>query len=304
MKTILIFLLQLSLALTTPVFAMDSTNYQINWDSVNSGGDDISSSTNYRMRDTIGEQATGFSSSTVYRMSAGYRVNDQDENSLTFSLHTQENVTRTAYSAFSSSTKSVTVSSAVPFSLGDMIGVVENEGLSQVVAVGRVFSINGLVLTVDQWDGDISGLSAIPSGGDDVVYRLDGNIAQLGILSPTSGKTSLTATTISSNAENGYEVSVIDDGDLRYGTSTFIANVADGSVTIGSEEYGAAVFGAQATSTGMDFAFSSTTARIIQQRQATTLLDRAAVVYKAAISSATAAGTYSHAVYYRVTARF
>lgn len=297
-----IFLLG-SLLFAWPAFAMDSTNYQIHWDSVNSGGDDVSSSTNFRMRDTIGEQATGFSSSTVYRLSAGYRVNDQDQNFLSFSLGTQENATRTSYTSFSSSTKSVTVSSVSSFAIGDLIAVVEDEGLSQVVAVGRIFSINGLDLAVDQWDGAVSSLSATPTGGDDVVYRLGGNTAQLGILSPTSGKTSITATTISSSAESGYEVTVIDDGDLRYLTAS-IANVSDGTVTVGSEEYGAAVFGQQATSTGMDFGFSSTTARTIQERTTTTLLDRVALVYKASISSATEAGSYSHVVYYRVTARY
>jgi hypothetical protein len=129
-------------------------------------------------------------------------------------------------------------------------------------------------------------------------------LAELGILSPLVGKTSITATTVSSNALNGYVVNVSDDGDLRYGTSTFIANVADGTVTLGAEEYGAQVFGAVATSTGSDFGFSSTTQRDIQERATTTLLDRVALVYKASISSATAAGNYSHVVYYRVTARY
>jgi hypothetical protein len=298
------FLLILCFAIVSPVFAMDSTNYQINWDSVNSGGDDSSSSTNYRMRDTVGEQGTGFSSSTLYRLSAGYRVGDQDENSLTFSLGTQENVTKTSYTSFSSSTKEVTVSSVASFSIGDLIGVVENEGLNQQAVVGRIFSINGLIIGVDQWDGATGTVSGTPAGGDDFVYRLNGNLAELGILSPLVGKTSITATTVSSNALNGYVVNVSDDGDLRYGTSTFIANVADGTVTLGAEEYGAQVFGAVATSTGSDFGFSSTTQRDIQERATTTLLDRVALVYKASISSATAAGNYSHVVYYRVTARY
>ncbi len=283
---------------------MDSTNYQINWDSVNSGGVDQASSTNFNLRDTVGEQGTGFSSSSIYTLSAGYRIGDQDQNSLTFSLGTQENATQVSYSAFSSTTKSVLVSSLGVLTVGDLIAVVENEGLSQNVVVGRIFSINGLTLTVDQWDGATSVISATPAGGDDVVYRLGGNTAALGVLSPLVGKTSITATSISSNAQNGYRVFVHDDGDLRYNTSTFIDPVIDGSVTIGSEEYGARVFGVTASSTGSDFGFSSTTSRIIQENAAMTLLDRVVLVYKAAITSATAAGNYSHVVYYEVTANF
>lgn len=283
---------------------MDSSNFQINWDSVNSGGDDVSSSTNYRLRDTIGEQATGFSTSTVFTMSAGYRVGDQDLSSLTFSLGTQENATKVSYSSFSSSTKSVVVSNIGSFAVGDLIAVVENEGLSQQVVVGRIFAINGLTITVDQWDGATSSVTATPAGGDDSVYRLEGSIANLSILSPALGKTSVTALSVSSNAENGYHVSVYDDGNLRYGALAYIANVSDGTVTIGSEEYGAQMFGITASSTGSDFGFSSSTARVIQENTVETLLDRVVLVYKAAISSATAAGNYTHEVYYEVTANY
>ena len=55
---------------------MTSTNFELPWDSINSGGDDISSSTNFGLRDTAGEQATGLSSSTNFEASAGYRVGD------------------------------------------------------------------------------------------------------------------------------------------------------------------------------------------------------------------------------------
>jgi hypothetical protein len=52
---------------------MGSSNYRIDSDSVNSGGLDISSSTNYGLLDTVGEVGTGFSSSTNYNIYAGYR---------------------------------------------------------------------------------------------------------------------------------------------------------------------------------------------------------------------------------------
>lgn len=53
--------------------AMSSSNYTIDADSINSGGI-LSSSPSYLLEDTIGEQATGISSSTNYAISAGYQA--------------------------------------------------------------------------------------------------------------------------------------------------------------------------------------------------------------------------------------
>ncbi|PSO44998.1 MAG: hypothetical protein BRC25_03530, partial [Parcubacteria group bacterium SW_6_46_9] len=52
---------------------MESSNYQIQRDSINSGGVDISTSSSYALKDTVGEQATGRSTSTNYTVRAGYR---------------------------------------------------------------------------------------------------------------------------------------------------------------------------------------------------------------------------------------
>lgn len=51
---------------------MQSTNYQIESDSINIGGG-FASSTSYNLEDTVGEQATGRSSSTNYQLRAGYQ---------------------------------------------------------------------------------------------------------------------------------------------------------------------------------------------------------------------------------------
>jgi hypothetical protein len=76
----------LALSLPTLVFAMTSSNYQINWDSINQGGLDVSTSTNYGMRDTIGEHATGDSSSVNYQISAGYRVGEESASYISFKI--------------------------------------------------------------------------------------------------------------------------------------------------------------------------------------------------------------------------
>jgi len=56
-----------------PLPRMGSTNYTIVTDSLNSGGLDNAVSSNYGLLDTIGELATGESSSTNYKIRAGYR---------------------------------------------------------------------------------------------------------------------------------------------------------------------------------------------------------------------------------------
>jgi hypothetical protein len=51
---------------------MQSSSYQIESDSINIGGG-LASSTNYAIEDTVGEQATGESNSSSYRLRAGYQ---------------------------------------------------------------------------------------------------------------------------------------------------------------------------------------------------------------------------------------
>jgi hypothetical protein len=64
-------------------FVRSSTNYRIQSDSINSGGLDLSTSTNYRLRDSIGEMATGDATSTNYNLHAGYRQMDETYISIT-----------------------------------------------------------------------------------------------------------------------------------------------------------------------------------------------------------------------------
>jgi hypothetical protein len=285
-------------------FAMTSTNYLINWSSLNSGGDDSGTSTNYILRDTLGEQAVGFSTSTNFSVSAGYRAGDFDASSLGFSLGTQDNASQASYTFFSATSAQVISAAASSFSQDDLLAVAENIGSSQEVSVGRVQSISGNVITVDRWDGATSTMSAVPSGGDDYVYRLSGAAASLGQLSASVVKTSITATQVTSNAANGYTVSVSEDGQLRVSTSTFVIDVSDGAVTAGFEEYGWRAFGQRATSTSQDYAFSTTSSSVQSSSALAAEAERIAIVYKAAVASNTPAGNYSHVVYYTVTANY
>lgn len=85
---LLISILNISILVITgiaPVFAyvMESNNYRIQSDSINVGGTDDQTSTNYKMSDTIGEIASGESGSTNYKLKAGYRQMQETYISLT-----------------------------------------------------------------------------------------------------------------------------------------------------------------------------------------------------------------------------
>ncbi|MFA6437587.1 MAG: hypothetical protein WC242_05260 [Candidatus Paceibacterota bacterium] len=58
--------------------AMSSSNYKIQNDSINTGGLDTATSLNYQIKDTVGEVATGNSTSTSYKIYAGYRQMEAD----------------------------------------------------------------------------------------------------------------------------------------------------------------------------------------------------------------------------------
>lgn len=81
-----LLVLIISMFIGTIVFAMTSTNYGITWDSINQGGLDISTSTNYGIKDTVGEIATGESTSTNYQISAGYRVGEGSNSFISFRI--------------------------------------------------------------------------------------------------------------------------------------------------------------------------------------------------------------------------
>ena len=72
-KTAILLFCVACMLITHTVVASSSANYILKFDSVNSGGEDTSSSTNYGIRDTYGEQGSGDVSSTNFQIQAGYR---------------------------------------------------------------------------------------------------------------------------------------------------------------------------------------------------------------------------------------
>ncbi|MBU2565960.1 hypothetical protein KKG46_00170 [Patescibacteria group bacterium] len=302
-RIIIGFFLFLAFSYTSVVSAMTSTNYRIDWDSINSGGTDFSTSTNFQMHDTLGEQGTGYGTSTNYLLHAGYRQYDETfEPSLSFRLGAQENSTQTSYTALATTTNTVTLSSVANFSTGSYIGVVENQGLNQNFIVGLISQINGLIITVDQWDGMTDLISDTPAGGDDYAYRLNDLNIEFGTIDYVTPKTGIVVTDVRTNAENGYTLTIVANGRFTTGIANMY-DVSDGQVTLSSEEYGGAVYGAHATSTGSDFAIT-TTSREIQKSTTTADIDRVGMIYKVAIDIATPAGAYQQSVAYLLTANF
>ena len=303
LRIIIGFFIFLAFGYTSTVSAMNSTNYRIDWDSINSGGTDFSSSTNYKMHDTLGDQGTGYGTSSNFLLHAGYRqYTEVYEPSLSFRLGAQENTTQTTYTAVSTSTNTVTLSSVANFSSGTYIGVVENQGLNQNFIVGLITDITGLVVTVDQWDGMTDLISSTPAGGDDYAYRLNNLDIEFGTIDYVNPKTGIVVTEVRTNAENGYTLSIVANGRFTNGTSDMY-DVSDGQVSLNSEEYGGAVYGTHATSTGSDFAIN-TSSREIQKSTTTAEVDRVGMIYKVAIDLGTPAGSYQQSVAYLLTANF
>lgn len=284
--------------------AMTSANYGINWDSVNSGGLDISTSTSYTMRDTVGEQATGDSQSANYQISAGYRVGESSTSFMSLLVGAQENAIQTTWSAFSSAGKTVTVGNPGIFVIGDYLGIIQNEGFAEKVVIGKVTAINGSILTVDAWSGEPADISATPSGSGNVVYRLNNQTANLGTLYPGEEHESLSFSEIATNAQNGYTVTVQGMTPFQTSSSHAMTDVADGVVSLQSEEYGAEDMGTNAFASGTDLAIPTASQRTIQSSASGGSGQRVGLLYKASVTPVTQTGQYSQTVIYRLTANF
>lgn len=296
-----LFFVLLALVLGAPAIAMTSTNYQINWDDITGGGDDFGTSTNYQINDTIGDTAAGSGSSANYTLHAGYRY-PESSNTVGFTVRAAASTPVPAWTAFNN-VDQVTVSSASGFVLGDLIAVVENRGLSQKVAVGRIVSIVGLVITVDAFDGEEATISAIPAGGDDVVYRLSTNALNLGTISATTPGVGVVGVSVFSTAPNGYALYLHENTDLQNGANN-IDDVADSAVTNGSEEYGYSVKGS-----GVTIANDNAVTGILANygTDASTpagITDKYGLSFKAGASSTTVNAAYTHTTYYTVTAQY
>lgn len=277
------------LAANVALAAMSSTNYEIQWDSVGFSGSDTSSSTSYQLRDTIGGSAIGQGTSTSYVLDAGYRAGIYDQ-IISFEIFVQSSTSTTA-SALSSTT--VTVADTSSFSVDDKIAIIQDFGSSQVVGIGEISGIVGNDITVDAIE-DGSGTVTI-DGTDDYVYLLNASSINFGDVEETDLAQSIIGWETTIDVDNGYTVFVIDDGNLRSGVND-IDDVTDGSVTVGSEEYGGRA--SDATLTGSTFdtedAAFTTSYQQVDTESDTSFESRDYLTVKAAVATGSVKATYSH----------
>lgn len=297
-KLVIIFLITIFITLggASSVFGqMSSTNYRIDWDAITIGGQDGSSSTNYILRDSVGDSAIGESDSTSYQNRGGYRTGVYDEVA-DFEVFVQNKSSQVAATAASGAT--VTVSSLGSITTGDMIFVVQNEGASQASAMGKVISTGVNTATVDSWINS-SGGTAVPAidGTNDYVYILNANSIGLGTLSTSAVTTAAIGWEATVDADDGYQVYVYESGDFA-GSGT-LNDVADGTVSAGSSEYGGRSSDTSlATSTfdTQDSAFTSSFQEI-GSRSEDSFSTRDFLTIKAAMATGQTSGGYSHTLY-------
>jgi hypothetical protein len=292
------------LILANPLWAMNSTNYLIDWDSINSGGNDTSSSANYDIKDTLGGLATGKSSSSLYALQSGYRLPEGFETVLVFSVYAEDITTEIAVvnGGFENTNKQVTVTDATGYNVDDYIGVVENKGADQEVAAGKITQVIGNEITVDAWEGDNATMETI-DGTNDYIYKMSTNVVPLGTLSLSAVKTGISLFEVSTNASDGYTVQFKEDHNLYMASDgPDIDDVGDGAVSVGAEEYGVELIGQDAQGSGDQAITSSAQNAALDPAEA---MDRRTITsYKASRDSHTTAGYYAHTVTYTCTAAF
>jgi len=132
-------------------------------------------------------------------------------------------------------------------------------------------------------------------------FSMSTSAVGIGALTESVVKTGAVTVTTSTNAPFGYTTTVFEDGNLRSGAND-VDDVADGTVSIGVEEYGIAL-------TGTDRAFATDqpitgTPLTIASRTNWKNGASTVVTFKAAIDGVTEDGTYGHTVYYVSTGNF
>ena len=141
-------------------------------------------------------------------------------------------------------------------------------------------------------------LGAEPS----ITFSVTPNSIALGTLTSSAVASGTTTITTTENAANGYITTVVGDGHFRNVGGSYIGDVADGTVTIGANEYGIGL-------SGTDKAFSddesvTTTPRTVASNAGPATGSAVVVTFKAAAGSTSAAGTYSQIATFITTGSF
>lgn len=136
---------------------------------------------------------------------------------------------------------------------------------------------------------------------DELSYELSQRSVSLGTLSPTEVKVGYVTTTVTTDSITGYTMGILEDGNLRTADGLHdVADVLDGSVTAGSEEYGIQTSG-QDILVPSDIAIIASSTDILGSLGRVTKSD-AVINFRAAIDYVhSRAGNYRHTVTIRLT---
>lgn len=288
------FAFVVAVSVISPAFAaMTSTNYQILWDTVGVGGENTSSSSSYNLRDTVGDVAAGGGESASYTLLSGFRAGVFDR-TVNFRVLGMERSYQVAATSVVGTT--VTVTTTASYATGSYIVLIENEGASQVSAMGKVTSLTGTTLVVDAWT--TNGTMPTIDGVDDVVYLMStAPSISLGMLTESEVATAVVAWDATADVAQGYSVYVMADHDMQstVSASTVLTSVGDGAVTAGATEYGARSSDVTLSLSTFDTQDSAITTSLqqIASRADSSFKARDFLTLKAAVANGTTSAEYT-----------
>lgn len=131
---------------------------------------------------------------------------------------------------------------------------------------------------------------------------LSASTIALGSLSTTAVASGSQILTVNTSSPTGYTATIQEDGNLRSGAND-INDVSDSSVTAGSEEYGIRTSGVAGQMNSVDTAITAV-AQTIASTSTVAHNEATTITYKAAISAATEAGSYSQIITFTTTANY
>lgn len=280
-----------------PAFAsMTSSNYQILWDTVGVGGDSTSSSSSYKLRDVLGENAADMSTSTNYTLAGGFRGGTYDK-TVDFRVLGMGRSYQVGATSVASTTVTVTTTSG--YAAGSFIVLIQDEGSAQVSAMGKLTTVTATTLTVDAWT--TNGTSPAIDGSDDVVYLMTtAPDIELGTLNTSDISTFVLGWQAAADVSQGYSVYLMADHGLQstVSASTVITAVSDGAVTVGVTEYGARSSDTSLALSTFDTADTAITTSLQQvaSRGDNAIRSRDFLTLKAAIATGTTSAEYTQAL--------
>lgn len=136
-----------------------------------------------------------------------------------------------------------------------------------------------------------------------MTFTISSNSIAFGTLTTSAVSSDSITITTTTNAIDGYVTTIYETENLETIVGADIDDVTDGEVTAGAEEYGVRTSGAHGQMNGADTAIVSTPG-VVASYSSWINSSAVTITFKAAISTVTAAGNYSHNVTLISTGRF